>query len=158
MTNASRLLTVAAVLPPCVVTMAVFVFAGRELLGHTMFSDGPSRNLAEAAATGRVSEVVTFLDAGEDPNRVVSVRPRAISSSVTRVTAVEAAVWHRSAKLMKLFESAGAIRDEETRRHLTCLASDLRVDEIVTYLSPREPPHCVPEEAVGLIVARSREP
>jgi hypothetical protein len=38
------------------------------------------RNLAEAAAMGSVSEVVRFLQAGEDPNTLVEVRPFAISS------------------------------------------------------------------------------
>jgi hypothetical protein len=43
------------------------------------------RNLAEAAAMGSDSEVVRFLQAGEDPRRLVEVRPFAISSSIRRV-------------------------------------------------------------------------
>jgi hypothetical protein len=156
--RASRLPLLAALVPPCVATIALIVFVVFESFGHTLSSEGPLRNLAEAAAMGSISEVVRFLSAGEDPNRIVVVRPHVISSSVKRVTALEAAVWHRSAELMKLLDHAGAIVDRDTRNHLTCLASDLRVDEIVSYLSPHDPPHCVPQEVLNAIVARSREP
>src|SRR5262245_44052559 len=97
------------------VTLAVAVFVVFELSGRTLSSDGPTRNLAEAAALGSVSEVVRFLQAGEDPNRMVSVRPFVISSSVRQVTGLEAAVWHRSAELMRLLDKTGAI-DGDARR------------------------------------------
>lgn len=160
MSNArsSRVTLIVAALPPCAATVAVIVFVVFESFGHTISSEGPVRNLAEAAAMGSISEVVRFLSAGEDPNRIVTVRPYAISSSIKRVTALEAAIWHRSAELMKLLDDAGAIVDRDTRDHLTCLASDLRVDEIVSYLSPHDPPRCVPQEALNAIVARSQEP
>jgi hypothetical protein len=149
---------VAAVVPAATTTCAVLLFALFEVSGHTLSSPGPQRNLAEAAAMGSASEVVRFLAAGDDPNRVEPVRAYAISSSVTRVTALEAAVWYRSARLMELFDRAGKISDAHTRRHLTCLARDLHVDEIVKYLSPDQSPDCVPEQALNLVVARSREP
>jgi hypothetical protein len=149
---------VVTALPPAAGTFAVIVFVVAELFGHTLLSEGPHRNLAEAAAMGSISEVIRLLSAGEDPNRVVSVRPHVISTSVTRVTALEAAVWHRSAELVRLLDRKGAIVDEDTRHHLTCLASDLRADEIVRYLSPKGPPSCTPEEAIKLVLARSPQP
>jgi hypothetical protein len=158
MTDAAgvRATALAAALPAVMATLAVIVFVVTELSGHTLFSKGPDQNLAEAAAMGRLSEVVRFLDAGQDPNQIVTVRPHVISSSVTRVTALEAAVWHRSAAQMALFDRAGAITSAETRHHLACLASDLRVDEIVGFLSPDGPPRCVPDDVLSAIVARSQ--
>ena len=117
---------------------------GVRAVGRTLSSEGPLRNLAEAAAMGSVSEVARFLQAGEDPNTVVEVRPFAISSGIRRVTGLEAAVWHRSAQLMQLLDRTGAIGDGETRRRVTCLAVDLRVEEIVEYLAPDGASSCVP--------------
>jgi hypothetical protein len=145
---------VAAAAPACLATLAMIVFALFEISGRTLSSEGPLRNLAEAAAMGSVSEVVRFLQAGEDPNRLVDVRPFAISSAIHRVTGLEAAVWHRSAQLMQLLDRTGAIGDGETRRRLTCLAADLRVDEIVEYLSPNGASWCVPGQMVAEIEKR----
>jgi hypothetical protein len=145
---------VAAAAPVSLATLGVIVFVVFELCGRTLGSNGPTRNLAEAAALGSVSEVVRFLQAGEDPNRLVEVRPYAISSAIHRVTGLEAAVWHRSAELMRLLDRTGAIGDGETRRRLTCLAVDLRVQEIVEYLSPNGASWCVPGQMVGEIEAR----
>jgi hypothetical protein len=147
----------AAAAPVCLATLAVIVFVVFELSGRTLSSEGPLRNLAEAAAMGSVSEVVRFLQAGEDPNRLVEVRSFAISSSIRRVTGLEAAVWHRSAQLIQLLDRAGAIGNGETRRRLTCLAADLRVEEIVTYLAPDGASWCVPGQMVAEIEARARD-
>jgi hypothetical protein len=147
--------SIAAAVPAVFAAIALVMFAGAELAGHTWFSPGPERNLAEAAAMGRVSEVARLLRAGEDPRRVVEVRPHAISSSVRRVTALEAAVWHRSAPLMALFDRAGTIADPSTRHDLACLASDLKVEEIVRYLQPDGRPACVPDQALQAVLARS---
>ena len=144
----------AAVIPCALAMVAVLVFSASELLGHTWFSPGPERNLAEAAAMGRLSEVARLLRNGEDPRQIVEVRPHVISSSVTRVTALEAAVWHRSASLIRLFESAGALDDAATRRHVLCLANDLKADEIVQYMAHGL--RCDPEDTVAAIAARSR--
>jgi hypothetical protein len=149
----SRPVLVAAAAPVCVATLAVIVFVVFESSGRTLSSEGPLRNLAEAAAMGSVSEVVRFLQAGEDPNTVVEVRPFAISSSIRRVTGLEAAVWYRSAQLIQLLDRTGAMGDGETRRRVTCLASDLRVEEIVTYLAP-DGASCVPGQIVAEIQAR----
>jgi hypothetical protein len=153
----SALLGVAVALPVLLATFAVLTFAGLELLGNTPFSYGPERNVAEAAALGRASEVLRLLGAGQDPNRVWEIRRDMISSTITRVTALEAAIWSRRAPLIRLLDQHGAIVDAETRRHLTCLANDLPVQEIVEYLSPKGPPDCVPGQAVNAVIERSRE-
>src|SRR5262245_45356190 len=153
----SRLPLIVAVVPPCAATFALIVFVIVELFGHTISSEGPVRNLAEAAAMARSAEFFRLLASGEDRKRIVTVRPHVISSSITRVTALEAAVWSRSALLMKVFDRAGAIVDHGTRDHLTCLAGDIGVDEIVSYLSPKDPPRCVPGETLNAILARSKE-
>jgi hypothetical protein len=147
----------AAAIPVCLATLAVTVFVLFEMSGRTLSSEGPMRNLAEAAAMGTVSEVVRFLQAGEDPNRLVDVRPFAISPAIHRVTGLEAAVWHGSAKLMQLLDRTGAIGTGETRRRLTCLATDLRVEEIVKYLAPDGASWCVPGQMIAEIEARSRD-
>jgi len=147
----------AAAVPVCLATLAVMVFVLFEISGRTLSSEGPMRNLAEAAAMGSVSEVVRFLQAGEDPNRLVDVRPFAISSAIHRVTGLEAAVWHRSAPLIQLLDRTGAIGHGETRRRLTCLAADVRVEEIVKYLAPDGASWCVPGQMIAEIEARSRD-
>lgn len=144
----------AAAAPVVLATLAVVVFMLFEWSGRTLSSEGPTRNLAEAAAIGSLSEVVRFLQAGEDPNTLVDVRPFAISSSIHRVTGLEAAVWYRSSELMQLLDRAGAIRDDETRHRLTCLATDLRVEDIVKYLAPDGATPCVPGQVVAEIEAR----
>jgi hypothetical protein len=159
-TSESRISTpvlIAATAPVVLATLAVIVFVVFELSGRTLSSEGPLRNLAEAAAMGSVSEVVRFLQAGDDPNKLVEVRPFAISSSIRRVTGLEAAVWHRSAQLIQLLDRTGAIGTGDTRRRLTCLAADLRVDEIVEYLAPDGASWCVPGQMIAEIEARSRE-
>ena len=145
---------IAAAAPVVLATLAVVVFMLFEWSGRTLSSEGPTRNLAEAAAIGSLSEVVRFLQAGEDPNTIVNVRPFAISSSIHRVTGLEAAVWYRSSELMQLLDRAGAIRDDETRHRLTCLAMDLRVEDIVKYLAPDRAAVCVPGQVVAEIEAR----
>lgn len=152
------MLVLAVALPICAATAATAAFSVSELLGHTMWSHGPARNLAEAAALGSASDVMRRLEAGEDPAAIVTVRAHVISSSVARVTGLEAAVWHRSAALMQLLDRSGAIATDDSRRHLACLAADLRVDEIVRFLSPAGAPACVPDETLNRIIARSHEP
>jgi hypothetical protein len=145
---------IAAATPVCLATLAVCVFVVFEVSGRTLSSEGPMRNVAEAAAMGSISEVVRFLDAGENPNAVVEVRPFAISSSIRRVSGVEAAVWYRSGQLMQLLDRRGAMAEEETRRRVTCLAVDLHADEIVSYLAPDGASSCVPGQAIAEIEAR----
>jgi hypothetical protein len=149
-------LGVAAALPAAVVTLGLLVFAARELSGTTPLSDGPPRNIAEAAGGGRDSEVLRFLRAGQDPSRVWPMRREVISSTVLRATALEAAVWSRREPLIEVLDGRGLIADMETRRHLICLASDLSIGDIATYLSRGAPPACEPGKALELVKARSR--
>ncbi len=133
------MLLVAAVAGPVsLATAGAVIFAAFEIGGHTLSSEGPVRNLAEAAALGSASEVVRMLDGGEDPAAVVDVRPHAISSSVPRASALEAAVWSRQAPMLRLFEQAGALRDPVTRHYVVCLARDLRAEEVVAALAPSD--------------------
>ena len=150
----SPLVLIAAAAPVCVATLAVVVFVLFEVSGRTLSSEGPLRNIAEAAATGSVSEVVRFLHAGQDPNALVEVRPFAISSSIRRVTGLEAAVWYRSVDLMQLFDRGGAIGNGETRRRLACLAADLRAEDIVVYLAPDGASWCAAGQTIAEIEAR----
>jgi hypothetical protein len=148
-------LALAATLPLTIVTAGVLVFAALEAGGRTPSSDGPLRNVAEAAAMGQASEVIRMLREGQDPNRIYPARPEIISSTVTRVTALEAAIWSRRAQQVELLDRAGAIRDTESRRYLACLAADVEVDEVVEYLSPDGPPECASGEALKQVQART---
>ncbi|MGH9204728.1 MAG: hypothetical protein ACRD2A_26165, partial [Vicinamibacterales bacterium] len=125
----------AMALPPIAATLAVVTFSTMELLGRAPLSYEPMRNVAEAAAMGSPSEVLRLVGAGQSLSQEWPVRADIISSEVTRATGLEAAVWSRSAMLMQLLDRRGDIGDAETRHHLTCLANDIRVEEIVTYLS-----------------------
>jgi hypothetical protein len=153
----SKMLAVVVVTPVLAVTLAVLVFAARELRGETLLSDGGVRNVAEATGSGQASEVLRFLRAGQDPNQVWTVRRDIISSTITEVTALEAAVWSRHVQLMELLDREGAIADEGRRRHLACLANDLvpPVEDIVKYLAPDGPAGCEPGAALAVVTARS---
>ena len=156
----SKILGVAVAAPVVVATVGVLTFSGLELRGEAPFSPGPVRNIAEAAAMGHASEVLRFLAAGEDPNQVWPVRRDIISSTITMVTALEAAIWSRRVQLIELLDRQGAIVGDDSRRHLACLANDLEspVEEIVHYLSPRGPLNCPPGQALAVVLERSREP
>lgn len=152
----SKILARAVAGPVVLATLAVITFTALELLGRTPSSIGPVRNIAEAAASGTASEVLRLLGSGEDPNRVWPVRRDIISSTATRVTALEAAMWSRRAQMVELLDRQGAIVDEQTRHHVTCLASDLLAQEIVEYLSPDRAPDCVHGRATDIVLERSR--
>jgi hypothetical protein len=153
------IIAVAVAAPVVLATCAVLLFSGLELRGRTPLSDGPVQNIAEAAGLGHASEVLRLLAAGENPNQVRLVRQGIISSTITKVTALEAAIWSRRVQLVELMDRRGAIVDGESRRQLACLAHDLPnpVDEIVDYLSPQGPPDCVPGQALSRVEARSVE-
>lgn len=153
----ARRTTVLAVMtaaPAALATLAVLVFAGRELSGTTPLSYGPPRNVAEAAGAGQVSEVLRFLRDGEDPARFWPVRPEIISPAVTRPTGLEAALWG-GPRLVDLLDRRGFIRNADTRRHLACLAKDLGNEELVAVLSPGAAPPCEYGAAYASIKARS---
>lgn len=154
----SPLLIAAAAFPVCAATLGLIVFTTLELAGLMPSRDAAPRNLAEAAAMGTLTDVARRLHEGEDPRAIVSVRPQVISSSVRRVTTLEAAVWRRSGAVMRTLDRAGAIADEKSRRELACLAMDLRAEEIVEQLLPAQPKDCVAGAALDRVQARSREP
>ena len=151
------ILAAAAALPPIAATLAVLVFSVLDVSGKTPYSWGRPRNIAEAAGMNSGADVLRLLRAGEDPNRILPVRRELISSIVTRVNALEAAVWSRHIALLQILDREGAIVDDATRRHLACLARDLRTQDIVEYLSPENDSGCVPGEAMEAVFARSRE-
>ena len=143
-----RSLLLAALVPSLAATAVVLVAA----VSHVT----PPRNLAEAAARGSASYVLRFLRAGESATRLQPVDPEVISSAVTRVTPLEAAVWSRQAALIELLDRQGVIPDAPSRQHMTCLAADLAVEDAVDYLGKGEPVSCPAGETLAGIVERSR--
>ena len=140
--------------PLVLATLAVLAFAGLEVQGRTPLSYPPPRNVAEAAGMGHGPEVLRFLRSGQDATVILDVRPHIISSSVTRVSALEAAVWSRRAQLMRLLDREGAI-PAGVRAHLACLAADLGTAEVVDYLAATESARCEPGGTARRIAARS---
>jgi hypothetical protein len=112
-------------------------------------------NIAEAAAAGNAAEVLRRLRFSEDPMRVYPVAEHYISTSVTRATALEAAMWPRRMQLIRLFDDEGAIVGDDLRRELTCLAADLKIAENVEYLSRGERVECEPGLALQRVFRRS---
>src|SRR5215212_7251973 len=158
-TFTSKMFAVAVAGPVVLTTLAVIAFSGQELRGESPFSYGPMRNIAEAAAMGHASEVLRLLAAGQDPNRVWPVRRDIISSTITEVTALEAAVWSRRVQLVELLDRQGVI-DDQSRHHLACLANDLEnpVEDIIRYLAAEGPLNCPHGQAIAAVLERSREP
>jgi hypothetical protein len=151
----AAVLGVLAAAPAVLATLAVLVFAARELSGSTPFSLGPVRNVAEAAGAGQVPQVLRFLRDGEDPARFWPVRPEIISSTVTRPTGLEAALWG-GRSLVELLDRRGFIRDDGTRHHLACLARDIGDEEVAAYLSGGVTPTCEAGAAFASLTNRSR--
>ena len=150
----ATVLAVMTAAPAALATLAVLVFAAREVSGTTPLSFGPPRNLAEAAGAGQVSEVLRFLREGEDPSRFWPVRPEIISPAVTRPTGLEAALWG-GRRLVELLDRRGFIRNADTRQHLACLAKDIGNADLVAYLSPGGDPPCEYGAAYASLKARS---
>ena len=144
------MLVIGVTAPIVLATIAVLTFAGLEIAGRTPSALGPPRNIAEAAAMGAASEVLRLFEAGEDPNRVLPVRPEIISSTITRVTGLEGAIWSHHWEMVDMLD-----RDAATRQHLLCLTSDLRDPDILNYLSPGRTPECVQGAALDRVRARS---
>jgi hypothetical protein len=140
--------------PPVVGTFILLAFAVAETRGAYPFSYTPPANVAEAAGMGLASEVLRYIRAGQDPRNIYDVRPDIISSSITKVTALEAAVWSRRTRLIELLEGEGAL-DEDSRQHLTCLAEDIGADELVGALAADRRAPCIAGAAAGVIEARS---
>jgi hypothetical protein len=122
---------VAAAAPATAATLLILCFVMSEMAGHTPLAYDLPRNIAEAAGMGNGSEVLRMLRDGQDPNAILPISPEIISSSITQVTAVEAAVWGRRVQLLRLLEREGAIRDAARRQYIACLATLARVPMIV---------------------------
>ena len=144
----------AAAVPALLGTLAVLVFAARELSGTTPLSNGPVRNVAEAAGAGLSAEVLRLLHDGDDPRRFWPVRPEIISSYVTRPTGLEAAVWG-GRNIVELLDQRGFIADDGTRAHLACFAKDVGKTEVVEYLTAKGAPPCEPGAAFLSLKDRS---
>jgi hypothetical protein len=151
-----RLIAWIAALPPLLGTLLLAYVACAEAAGGAPLSDGVALNLAEAAGMARVSEVVRLIEDGHDPSRIEPVRAFILSSTLTQITALEAAVATRRVELVALLDRQGAIHSEDTRAHLACLAVDLEIDDIVEYLAPRGNA-CRPGAALEAIAQRSAQ-
>ena len=154
-TRVDPLLAIAALAPVCAALVPVAAFIGSEMRGSTLLSYAPPANVAEAAALGLGSEVRRFMVAGEDPRAVYPVRPDAISTAITRATGLEAAVWGRSQRMVRMFDRMGLI-DQAARRHLVCLAADVRSEDVRETLASSETPACEPGAAYELVRERSQ--
>ena len=158
MSESSRrsMLGLLAALPGLLATVAVLVFSGLELAGRTPSSAGTPRNIAEATAAGAPSEVLRFLRAGDDPSRIWPIRPDFISSTMTSVTAFEAAVISRRAPMLELLAREGALVDTQASQHLACLAVDLSARDMLDALSSGRTPDCRYGAAIEIVLERSR--
>jgi hypothetical protein len=145
---------VLAVCGPVAVAGALLLFfVVSDVAGHTPFVYTAPRNMAEAAALGMAADVLRSLRGGGDPTAVQTVGPEIISSNVTRVTTVEAAIWGRELALVRMLDREGAIRGDD-RRRLACVARAIRSTEIAEYLSPHGGDTCDPEATLAAIEAR----
>ena len=91
----------------------------------------------------------------QDPHAILPLSPDVISSTVTRASAVEAAVWSRRFQLVELLDREGVLTDPAERHNLLCLARDVRVDEIVAYLAKTDIAPCEEGRALAAVLARS---
>jgi hypothetical protein len=144
---------IAAAGPVVAGTLLVVAVASLELFGWTPFSMSPV-NIAEAAAAGNAAETLRLLEQGADPARVEAVRPEIVSSEITRLNALEAAIWSRQVELVTLLDRRGAIA-ASARHDLACLASDLGADDIVEYFGEETSSSCQAGAARERVVRRS---
>jgi hypothetical protein len=129
------------VLPVAAAMLLLAVVAALETSGVVLFPEAQPRNVAEAASWGLAAETMRRVAAGERPSAIYHVRPQFISSEVTEVTAIEAAIWSRQVALVALLADAGAIEGEAQRAHLACLAGDASAPDIAAYFAAYFAPH-----------------
>jgi hypothetical protein len=151
----STAVAAALLLPICLATAAVVWVAAGERVGAEPFAGIVPHNGAEAAALAHAGDLLRFLRLGEDPHAVYAVRPEVISSAILRATTVEAAMWSRQVEMIKLLEREGAIDGKEEREALACLASDLKIDDVVVHLAPEGVSGCEPGQALARVAART---
>jgi hypothetical protein len=140
-------------LPVLVVTAGMLWLAEREWRGHNPLGVPPFRNSAEAAAAGDAAMALRLLRMGDNPTRIYPIRSGVISSQVLSATTLEAAMWSRHIELIRALDREGAIVDQDQRRQLACLALDLDLPDVASYLAPDQT--CVRGAAVKRIIARS---
>jgi hypothetical protein len=145
-----------AVMPPALATAGIVCFSLAEISGRTPFSSGPPANIAEAAGLGSGAELLRLLREGQDPHAVLPLSPDVISTTVTRASAVEAAVWSRRFQVVELLDREGALKDPAQRHAVLCLARDVGVEEIVAYLAKTDSVPCEDGRALAAVQARSR--
>jgi hypothetical protein len=146
---------VAAAGPVAFATLLVVAFIALDIAGRTP-SAIAAMSVAESAGLGLGGETLRRVEAGEDPRQIQNVRAEIISSSVRRVTALEAAVFARKVELVRMLDRRGHIADAAMRRQLACLAVDLAARDIVEYLSHADASACPRGAALAAIVQRSR--
>ena len=146
----------ALAVPLLVAVVAIAGVSAGEVAGATPWAGLVPRNSAEAAAIGDASDLLRLLRRGDDSHTVYDIRPEVISSAVLKATTLEAAIWSRQLELIQLLDREGIIQTSD-RNELSCLAADLKVDDLVEYLAP-EGARCDPGKAIALVAARSRQP
>lgn len=148
--------SIALAAPVTVAALGLAAVSAAERAGHPLFAADAARNSAEAAVDGNAAAVVRFLDAGEDPLALHSVKPSAISSEIPLVTTAEAAILGRRPEMLLVLEQRGALRDPALRASLACLAADRGESGAISFLSPSGAPACEPGAALERIMARGR--
>ena len=148
-------LAVTLAAPAMIATLLLVVVVIGEAGGRSLLSEGGPLNIAEAAGTANAGELLRRLGLGEDPTHLYDVRPHILSSDFKRVTALEAAVGARRVELVRLLDRRGLISGA-ARGYLACLASDLHVSDIVSYLAP-DGATCPAGATLQILSARRRE-
>jgi hypothetical protein len=149
------LLATMAVFPVLVGLILVLGFAIAESSGRPLLTYRLPSNVAEAAGMGLASEVRRFMAEGQDPRLVYPIGTDVISSAISRATALEAAIWGRSSRILRVFDRAGLL-DGPTKEHLACLAVDVRAADLISSLTEGNAPSCVAGAAVALVENRAR--
>ena len=152
-----RVVAVAVLAPITVAAVVLAAFVLLDAAGRTPFTYEPPRNAAEAAGMGNGPEVLRFIRDGDSPTAIMPVRPDIISSSITRVTPAEAAVWSRRGRLIALVDRLGGIPGVAERRRLACLAAAIRAEDVGAYLAANEAGfECDRDQVIRAIEGRSR--
>lgn len=150
----SRLLLSVAVVPVLAATLLPAAYAVAEWRGQPPLAYPPPRNVAEAAGMGLEADMLRMLREGQDPARPLPVGPHVISSEITRVSALEAAVWTRRVQLVRLLQREGLLESAVTRQHVACVATAIGAGDIVDYLFPHGLTGCDPVRTVEIVQSR----
>ena len=144
----------ATAVPVVIVVAGLLWLVVGEWRGRNYLSAPPFRNSAEAAAAGDAAAALRFLRMGDNPSRIHPIRSDIISSDIVHATTLEAAIWSRHIGMIRMLDREGAIVDGDQRRELACLARDLDLPEVASYLAADQ--RCVRGVALERIIARSR--